>query len=43
VLVQERRKARAERNKDVGKQIALQLGEKLRARKIPPLLAKDPL
>ena len=42
MLVQDLRRARAERNEEVGKQIALQLGEKLRARKIP-LLAKDPL
>ena len=42
MLVQELRKARAERNVEVGKQIALQLGKRLRTRKIQ-LLAKDPL
>ena len=42
MLVQELRKAKAERNEEVGKQIALQLGKRLRARKIQ-LLAKDPL
>ena len=41
LLVQEVRKARAERNEEVGKQIALQLGKRSRARKIQ-LLAKDP-
>ena len=40
--VQELKKARAERNEEVGKQITLQVGKRLRARKVQ-LLAKDPL
>ena len=40
--VQELRKARGERNEEVGKQMTLQLRKRLRTRKVQ-LLVKDPL